>query len=219
MSNETHPLAITKSTVEFTDPTTVDPNESQPASHTSDVSDVKSISHSVPNSSKKRYQENYTRRRSKTHSLYDHSALRNKDDGEVANISSRCSVENLVETKHESSVIDQMTYPRPIASINVSRVASASTAVTEPFNEVIAAQQLHHPSIRDGQERLRPSIISLFGRIVSRNNSNTDANEDGEIGIRARILRAFSYVGKRWSAVLNIGHRFIGFSDRRNGVY
>lgn len=221
MSNETQPLAHEPVEVELNEPigdlpsavageptAVVDAagiDDSEPTSQSSNVSDIKSISRSVPNSSKKRYQENCARRRSKTQSLYDHSTSRgaggvggDKDGYDVANAVVRFSHESLVEVRSGFSSIDQMTYPRPIASINVSRVASASSDVTEPINA--GGGGVGGPGATltqsDGQQRLRPSIISLFGRMVSRNNSNADNNIDGDIGIRARILRAFSYVGK-----------------------
>lgn len=192
MSNETPSLAH-HPIVDSTEPIS-DSSQSKPVSRTRDVNPVKSISRSVPNSSKKRYQENYTRRRSRTHSIYDPSTSCGHDVFDVATTSVRFSNENLVDGNITFSCSNQMTFPRPIASINVSRVASASSDVTEPIIGVATQQQA--PPIPVDQARLRPSIISLFGRIVSRNNSNVDSNADGDIGIRARILRAFSYVGK-----------------------
>lgn len=147
-------------------------------------------SRSEPSSSKKRYQANRARRKSRSQSLHENPQ---SDDADWTDASVRFSVDNLVDryTKYPD-----MTFPRPLASISVSRVASASSTITEPTIHT----DPHRP---EPNSRLRPSIISLFGRIVSRSNSNADSNNmDGETGIRARILRAFSYVGKdcnfRW---------------------
>lgn len=143
-------------------------------------------SRSEPNSSKKRYQANRARRKSKTQSLHENPQA---DYADWTDASARYSVDNLID--RYTKLPDQMTFPRPIASISVSRVASASSTITEPT--------IHTDPRPEPNTRLRPSIISLFGRIVSRSNSNAESNLDGETGIRARILRAFSYVGKNFS--------------------
>lgn len=154
-------------------------------SPSSDLDDVASVSRSVPNSSKKRYQVNRLRRKSRSQSLYDSGGK----DEDYNDFVVRHSAENLVNNVRFPT-LNEMTFPRPIASINVSRVASASSDITETVVDTTAL-----PPTTDAHTRLRPSIITLFGRIVSRSNSNTDDADD--TGIRARILRAFSYVGKK----------------------
>lgn len=168
-----------------TDPTADKLELNVPESNSNNSSYVDDESVSQPNSSKKRYQANRARRKSKTQSL--HSYIETKD-GEWTEPTVRFSVENLLEGHVTFDLPEPMTFPRPIASISVSRVASASTEVAEP-------QPTDTAPTTNTNGRLRPSIISLFGKIVSRNNS-TGSNLDGDIGIRARILRAFSYVGK-----------------------
>lgn len=157
-------------------------------SPSSDLDEISSVSRSVPNSSKKCYLANRLRRKSRSQSLYDGSG---KDEA-YNDIVVRHSAENLVNNDRFPT-LNEMTFPRPIASINVSRVASASSNITETV--IDTTEQPPH----DIHARLRPSIITLFGRIVSRNNSNTDDADD--TGIRARILRAFSYVGKNFRIV------------------
>lgn len=154
-----------------------------------DPSNVDDEDVSQPNSSKKRYQANRARRKSKTQSLHSYV----ETNGEWTEPTARFSVESLLEGHVTFNLSEPMTFPRPIASISVSRVASASTEVAEPHST-------NTLPTTNTNGRLRPSIISLFGKIVSRNNSN-GSNLDGDIGIRARILRAFSYVGKNLSSI------------------
>lgn len=192
MSYDNQPLA-NQQDFELTGPIASVLSKSE--SFNSGVDQLINFSRSVPNSSKKRYQENYTRRRSRACSLYDHSTTRGGDGFDVATPSVRFSNENLVDSNLTfGGGGNPMTFPRPIARINVTRAASGSSDVTEPITEASEQQQQQLP---DPHARLRPSIITLFGRMVSRNNSNAGSGGDSEeVGIRARILRAFSYVGK-----------------------